>query len=515
LQFAMLLDDAANSVYDPVHRSFGCGETPERYMSQTLSDYWINSSHNTYLTGDQLQGHSASEQYAFVLQRGCRCIELDCWDGSKDIPHGNSGDEPIITHGHTLCTKIFFRDVIHAINDSAFSPPANNPFPVILSIEMHCSGRFQDRMYQHCTEIFGDKLLLLQDSDTEMALLPSPWELRNKIIIKGKRAQDNSVSAEDSSSDDGSDPDDDGQITEKTIKAKEKEKKVAEQAQKKEEGTSRGSKKSGSGAEEGPVIEKKTKGSAKWASIIYLVAVHFKSFKTPGKPYEMSSFAEGKTKKLATIQREEFLRYNYRQLARVYPAAHRIASDNLDPIAAWASGCQLVALNFQTGDNPMWLNFWRFRENNSTGYVLKPPYMRGTAPKLLPIRLTVVILSLQRLPNKTASSDILDPFVQIELTGPGKDVEITRTATVTDNGFNAVFGGGRGEAFEFDTQEREVSMLKISVFDEDPMQVTLVGQSALPITAIRPGYRHVALHDVSNGAIRYAGVLAKFAIEYI
>jgi len=36
-----------------------------------------------------------------------------------------------------------------------------------------------------------------------------------------------------------------------------------------------------------------------------------------------------------------------------------------------------VALNFQTGDNPMWLNFWRFRENANMGYVLKPPYMRG------------------------------------------------------------------------------------------------------------------------------------------
>ena len=219
-------------------------------MSESLSDYWINSSHNTYLTGDQLQGHSASEQYAFVLQKGCRCIELDCWDGSKDIPHGNPGDEPMITHGHTLCTKIFFRDVIQAINDSAFSPPANNAFPVILSIEMHCSGKFQDKMYDICTEIFGDKLLLLvcfyvralnhtrtrtrtrththdtqshahtyphmhtctytrqTDKDHDMHKLPSPWQLRNKILVKGKRPKDASVVIEDSSSED--DADDDG-----------------------------------------------------------------------------------------------------------------------------------------------------------------------------------------------------------------------------------------------------------------------------------------------------------------
>ena len=239
-----------NSVYDPIKRAFGCGAEAEKYMSESLSDYWINSSHNTYLTGDQLQGHSASEQYAFVLQKGCRCIELDCWDGSKDIPHGNPGDEPMITHGHTLCTKIFFRDVIQAINDSAFSPPANNAFPVILSIEMHCSGKFQDKMYDICTEIFGDKLLLLvcfyvralnrtrtrtrtrththdtqshahtyphmhtctytrqTDKDHDMHKLPSPWQLRNKILVKGKRPKDASVVIEDSSSED--DADDDG-----------------------------------------------------------------------------------------------------------------------------------------------------------------------------------------------------------------------------------------------------------------------------------------------------------------
>jgi len=220
------------------------------------------------------------------------------------------------------------------------------------------------------------------------------------------------------------------------------------------------------------------------------------------------------------VQREAFIKYNIRQLSRVYPAGTRIASDNYDPMPAWSAGCQLVALNFQTGDAPMWLNFWRFRENASTGYVLKPPYMRGTAPKLLPIRLTVVILSLQRLPNKIASSDILDPFVMVELISPGNDstgieVQMRKTATIVDNGFNAVFGGGRGEPMEFDCQDREVAMLKICVYDEDIGSNTLVGQFAAPVTAIRPGYRHVPLHDTFNGCMRYTGILAKFAIDYV
>ena len=159
-------------------------------MTKPLSEFWINSSHNTYLTGHQLTGLSSVEMYSKALYRGVRCIELDIWDGGKDEFTGSP--VPVVYHGHTMTSKILFEDSEYQINPifshytillidilaviktlQVYLRLHPKTYPVILSLENHCSVPYQQVMATQLKSILGDKLYI-PDEKSLKGPLPSP-----------------------------------------------------------------------------------------------------------------------------------------------------------------------------------------------------------------------------------------------------------------------------------------------------------------------------------------------------
>ncbi|PSN53110.1 1-phosphatidylinositol 4, partial [Blattella germanica] len=401
-------------------------------MTHPLSHYYIASSHNTYLTGNQLSGESS--------------VEVDCWDG----PDG----DPIIYHGYTLTSKILFRDVLmDAIKPYAFHV---SEYPVILSLENHCSEKQQETLAKHLKNILGDMLYMESPKD-DMKFLPSPEALKRKILVKAKKAAPSGKVVESDSEDEGE----------------------------------------GDRGEAAPAAQKSKVVAQGLSSLVNLCqAVHFHGFEDArlnGKCFQMSSFSEAKALDLMQNSGKEFVAYNARQLSRIYPSGARTGSSNYKPTPLWNAGCQIVALNYQSKRRPIFLNESKFRQNGGCGYILKPKYLCGESSEYDPI--AVPLDSGQHIPkpDQDIEGEVVDPYVTVKIVGHPSDAYKAKTEAIRNN---------------------ELAMVHFVIKDLSTTgKDAMLGMYALPFTSIQQGYRHIYLLDYMRELVAPATLFVHIAIK--
>uniref|UniRef100_A0A6Q2Y627 Phosphoinositide phospholipase C n=1 Tax=Esox lucius TaxID=8010 RepID=A0A6Q2Y627_ESOLU len=436
--FLMYLQMFEGLVLNPTHKAV------HQDMNQPLNHYFISSSHNTYLMEDQLTGPSSTKAYIRALVKGCRCVELDCWDGSDE--------EPVIYHGHTLTSKILFRDAIKTIKDYAFK---TSDYPVILSLENHCSVEQQKVMAKHMSSILGSALITTPLEDQMPTEFPSPEALKGRFLVKCKRLNKLEVYFTREAA---------GVLVFDLQKCKKL--KIAKELS---------------------------------DMVIYCKSVPFNGFQDAKDNlafYEMASVKEGKAIQLAEESANCYIRHNVDKLSRIYPAGLRTDSSNFNPVPLWNAGCQIVALNVQTPCPNMDLNQGRFLVNGKTGYILKPAYMRDQMSEFDPITLTrgpwlqhktlhIMIISAQQLPKvNQKKTSVVDALVKVEIHGVPADTAEKETVHIVDNGFNPMWN----ENFQFDVHVPALALVRFVVEDYNyAFDNELIGQFTLPFTSLQLG----------------------------
>ena len=237
------------------------------------------------------------------------------------------------------------------------------------------------------------------------------------------------------------------------------------------------------------------------ALVNYIQPVRFHSFESAerkNRSYEMSSFDEANAVSLLKEFPTEFVKYNKRQISRIFPRGTRLDSSNFIPQVFWNAGCQLVALNYQTLDLPMQLNLGIYEYNKRCGYLRKPvfmtredrvfdPFADTPVDGIVPGTVSIQILSGQFLTDKHVGT-----YVEVDMYGLPCDTvrRKFRTRVVPNNGICPQFND---EPFVFkQVVLPDLAALRIAVFEESGR---LIGHRVIPVKGIRPGYRHMSLRN--------------------
>lgn len=526
-------------------------------LDRPVNEYYISSSHNTYLTGRQVADVSSIEGYISALMRGCRCIEVDCWDG----PDG----QPVVTHGKTLTTQIQFREVIAAINKYAF---IKSQYPLWVSLEVHCNAKQQETMAAIMKEIFREKLVTerLDDSTTQ---LPSPEQLKGRILVKckspnlngpkatsteatGGRKRGNSLTSPFSHpvmSSDASIPNSPLLSPNPPAPRRGSNRRV-NTINEGEISDAQDILSSSSSDDSGPERTRRSKQSKITQDLgdlgVYCLGIKFRGFDDSDckifnhiLSFKERTFLNNSSTK---VSKDALFRHNMRYLMRVYPGQHRLTSTNFDPLIYWRRGVQMAALNWQTFDLGMQFNQAMFAGGkDGSGYVLKPRAFReiqmvstelATKRERKKVSFTIDVISAQQLmrPVNLGERRTVDPYVEVEvfladdkrdkqdahgqpLRGPLKH----RTQVIRENGFNPVFD----KKFSFDVRTKYPDLVfvrwsvKLSDGGNHNDRTPAVATYTAKLTSLKQGYRTLPLLDHNGDRYLFSTLFCRVKVEPI
>ncbi|KAI0398979.1 PLC-like phosphodiesterase [Xylaria palmicola] len=483
--------------------------------SHPLPEYFISSSHNTYLLGHQLSGRSSAAAYESTLLTGARCVEIDAWDNSENK------DEPKVTHGYTLVSNIPFRAVCEVIRDvvdkeaaEAVDQQGYRAAPIILSLENHCGAYGQARMIEIMKEVWGDRLLSKavrekghreQETEEEQVYLD---ELGSKIVLIVEYFFPDANDDDDSSSSSSS-----------SSSSEDEEERQGHAAYKQQKET----------AQKGSIIPELAALGVYAQSVKPRDNSWFESTMTDGPHHHLINVSETGIQSLMPANSESIARHNSQHLMRVFPKGTRISSKNLMQVPFWGVGAQICAMNWQTFGAGMQLNEAMF--SGTEGYVLKPAALRAGGSGRLntgrrkKLRVHVAGASDVPLPGER-DVDEIKPYVTCSLVHPddtdGKHQK-RKTKHYRQHKLGFLHKGENplpkdpiwDDVLEWEYDDNELAFLRIFVkndisFAENPIYAV----AAVRLLYVTPGWSFIRLLDL-KGHETICSLLIKFDFEDI
>ncbi|KAL6545167.1 Phosphoinositide phospholipase C 6 [Orobanche hederae] len=466
-------------------------------MTAPLQHYFIYTGHNSYLTGNQLSSDCSEIPIIKSLENGVRGIELDLWPNSgKDNIH--------VLHGRTLTTPVPLMKCLKSIKEHAF---INSPYPVIITLEDHLTPELQAKVAEMVTQIFGDMLYCPESGCLEG--FPSPEALKHKIILSTKPPKEylgmnNNKDGEPSSPKEKDSSDD------------EPEAEVDDKSDSDDEDSDNFNQKSGAAPEYKRLIAIHA-GNAKNKSLRQVL-------KNRSNNAIRLSLSEQELEKAAALYATDVIRFTQKNILRVFPKGTRVTSSNFRPINGWIHGAQMVAFNMQGYGKSLWMMHGLFRSNGGCGYVKKPDVLmkKGRSsevfdPKLpWPVRKTLKVIVYMgdgwRLDFSHTHFDTFSPpdfYTKIYILGvPGDDAK-TKTRIIEDD-----WAPYWDQEFTFPLRVPELALLRIEVREYDRSDKDdFGGQTCLPVSELRPGFRAVPLYDKKGHKFKSVRLLMRFRFE--